>query len=101
MKVSELIDQLKDLPPDTDVYIWNDGERLEVSMVDDGFVDKHDFVDINTVPPVGMGHKSVFVVANHNDNEIGRFDTKKEAEKQAAYYREQTGNAAYIEEQLA
>ena len=100
MKVSELIKQLKDLPPETDVYIWNDGERLEVSMVDDSFLDCQ-FIDINTVPPVGLEHKSIFVVANHNDNEIGRFDTKKEAEKEAAYCREQTGNPAYVEEQLA
>lgn len=100
MKVSELIKQLKDLPPETDVYIWNDGERLEVSMVDDSFLDCK-FIDINAVPTIGVGHKSIFVVANHNDNEIGRFDTKKEAEKEAAYYREQTGNPAYVEEQLA
>jgi len=101
MKVSELIDQLKDLPPDTLVYVWNDGERLELSMVDDSFVEEGQFVDLNAVPPVGMGWKSVFVVANHNDNEIGRFETRSAAEKEAKFYREQTGNPAYIEEQLA
>jgi hypothetical protein len=100
MKVSELIHQLKDLPPDTLVYVWNDGERVEISMIDDSLLEDQ-FIDINTVPPVGLGWKSVFVVANHNDNELGRFETRSAAEKEAQFYREQTGNVAYIEEQLA
>ena len=101
MKVSELIHQLKDLPPDTLVYVWNDGERLELSMVDDSFAEEGQFVDLNAVPPVGMGWKSVFVVSNHNNTELGRFETRFAAEYEAKFYREQTGNAAYIEEQLA
>jgi hypothetical protein len=100
MKVSELIDQLKDLPPDTLVYVWNDGERVEISMIDDSLLEDQ-FIDINTVPPVGMGHKSIFVVANHNGTELGQFDTYVRAVSEANFYREQTGNPAYIEEQLA
>ncbi len=42
--------------------------------------------------------KLVFVVANHNNTELGRFDNRQAAEKEARFYREQTGNPAYIDE---
>lgn len=100
MKVKDLLKAIQSLPPEADVYVWDDGDRLEVSMVDDSFLDAN-FIDINTVPVIGVGHKSIFVVANHNDNEIGRFDNRARAEKEALFYREQTGNVAYVEEQLA
>ena len=49
MKVQELIKQLQDLPPDLDVWVWQDGSRYEVGSVDDSFInDKYPFVDINT-----------------------------------------------------
>lgn len=39
-----------------------------------------------------------YVVRNHNGTLLGEFDTKREAEAEAKFYREQTGNPAYIEE---
>lgn len=47
MKVSELIKQLQDLPPDLDVLIWNAGDRMGVVSVDDSFIDDG-FIDLNT-----------------------------------------------------
>lgn len=38
----QLIDALKDLPPDTTVYVWNDGDRYVIETVDnwdEGHVD--------------------------------------------------------------
>lgn len=49
MKISELIEQLRQLPPECDVYIWlPDGDRFRVEMVDadPAFVESG-FVDIN------------------------------------------------------
>ena len=101
MKVSELIHQLKDLPPDTLVYVWNDGERLELSMVDDSFAEEGQFVDLNVNHPVGWTWRSFFIVKNHNGTELGRFDTASRAQEEVNFYMEQTGNPAYVEEQLA
>ena len=42
--------------------------------------------------------KAKYVVRNHNGTLLGEFDTKREAEAEAKFYREQTGNPAYIEE---
>jgi len=47
MKVSELIEQLKVYPQDSEVYLWVDGERLAAHSIDDSFVDEHWFIDIN------------------------------------------------------
>jgi len=45
MTVSELIEQLKDIPPDDHVFIWVDGNRYAISCIDANFGDNH--VDIN------------------------------------------------------
>jgi hypothetical protein len=38
-----------------------------------------------------------YSVYNHNYTLLGRFKTRKAAEAEATYYREQTGNAAFVE----
>jgi hypothetical protein len=50
MKVSELIQQLAQLPQHLDVLIWDAGNRMGISMVDDSFVDdeQYPFVELNT-----------------------------------------------------
>jgi hypothetical protein len=50
MKISELIEQLRELPQDCEVYIWlPDGERLPIKLVDaDPAFVEDGFVDINT-----------------------------------------------------
>ena len=49
MTVSELIDALKDLPPEAEVYVWDAGDRLGLVDVDTSFLDEaHPFVDLNT-----------------------------------------------------
>lgn len=49
MKVSELLDALKDLPPDALVYVWDAGERIGIVNVDDSFLDEGcPFIDLNT-----------------------------------------------------
>ena len=40
----QLIDALKDLPPDAVVYVWNDGDRYVIQNVDN-WDDEH--VDLN------------------------------------------------------
>lgn len=40
-----------------------------------------------------------YVVKNHNGTLLGEFDTKREAEAEAKFYREQTGNPAYVDEE--
>lgn len=45
--------------------------------------------------------KIKFIVRNHNGTELGQFDTYVRAVSEANFYREQTGNPAYIEEQSA
>lgn len=45
MTVQDLIDQLKDLPPNDHVFIWVDGNRYAVSGIDPDFGDN--YVDIN------------------------------------------------------
>jgi hypothetical protein len=49
MKLSELIEQLKAYPADSEVYLWVDGERIDVHSVDDSFVDEHWFIDVNGI----------------------------------------------------
>ena len=50
MKVFELIDKLKDLPPHMDVLVWDAGNRANIASVDDSFIDDKDypFVELNT-----------------------------------------------------
>ena len=100
MKVSELINQLTQLPQDLDVLIWDAGNRMGISMVDDAFIhdEQYPFVELNTDTD---DEKITFLVRNHNGTELGRFNTRDEAVEEAKFYREQTGNATYIEEQLA
>jgi hypothetical protein len=38
-----------------------------------------------------------YAVYNHNYTLLGRFKTRKAAEAEATHYREQTGNAAFVE----
>jgi hypothetical protein len=49
MKLGELIEQLKAYPPDSEIFIWVDGERLDAHSIDDSFIDEHWFIDINGV----------------------------------------------------
>ena len=99
MKVSELIHQLTQLPQDLDVLIWDAGNRMEISMVDDAFIhdEQYPFVELNT----NTDDDKKYLVKNHNGTLLGKFETKFAAEYEAKFYREQTGNAAYIEEQSA
>jgi hypothetical protein len=99
MKVSELINQLTQLPQDLDVLIWDAGNRMGISMVDDAFIhdEQYPFVELNT----DTDEEKKYLVKNHNGTLLGEFQTKFAAEYEAKFYREQTGNPAYIEEQLA
>ena len=99
MKVSELINQLTQLPQDLDVLIWDAGNRMGISMVDDAFIhdEQYPFVELNT----DTDEEKKYLVKNHNGTLLGEFETKFAAEYEAKFYREQTGNAAYIEEQSA
>ena len=99
MKVSELIHELSQLPQDLDVLIWDAGNRMGISMVDDAFIhdEQYPFVELNT----DTDERDLkYTVHNHNGKELGRFDTKQAAEEEAQFYRIQTGNPAYVEEQL-
>jgi hypothetical protein len=40
----------------------------------------------------------IYRVYNHNHQLLGQFKTRDKAQKEAWYYMEQTGNAAYIME---
>jgi len=54
MNIKNLVDLLKDLPPDLPVYIWIDGERFPILDIDDSLVeDGH--VDINAAPRKRLG----------------------------------------------
>ena len=99
MKVSELINQLTQLPQDLDVLIWDAGNRMGISMVDDAFIhdEQYPFVELNT----DTDEEKKYLVKNHNGTLLGKFETKFAAEYEAKFYREQTGNPAYVEEQLA
>lgn len=49
MTVGELIDALKELPPDALVYVWDAGDRLGLVDVDTSFLDEgQPFIDLNT-----------------------------------------------------
>ncbi len=100
MKVSELIKQLSQMPQDLDVLIWDAGNRSGIASVDDSFINDqpYPFVELNTDTD---DEKIKFIVRNHNGTELGQFDTYVRAVSEANFYREQTGNPAYIEEQLA
>ena len=47
MTVGELIEQLKDVPPDLRIYLWDDGERYPVAGTDDSWVCEGGWLDIN------------------------------------------------------
>lgn len=51
MTVAELINQLKDIPPNDHVFIWVDGERYAISCVDADFGDN--YIDLNALIPTG------------------------------------------------
>lgn len=38
----------------------------------------------------------MFKIYNHNHTFLGEFDTEAQAKREAGYYTEQTGNAAYV-----
>lgn len=99
MKVSELIKQLSAMPQDLDVLVWDAGNRSGIASVDDSFIndEPYPFVEINTDTD---DRQTLYIVRNHNNTELGRFDTRGEAEDEAQNYRDQTGNATYIEEKL-
>ena len=100
MKVSELIKQLSQMPQDLDVLIWDAGNRSGIASVDDSFINDqpYPFVELNTDTD---DEKIKFIVRNHNGTELGQFDTRDKAVEEAKFYREQTGNTTYIEEQSA
>ena len=52
MTVDDLLKQLKDLPPDTTVFVWVDGERYPVYEAVD-YWDEHAFVELNAVVSKG------------------------------------------------
>lgn len=43
----------------------------------------------------------MYKVYNHNGTLLGEFKTKRDAEAEAKYYREVTGNPAYVEKEEA
>jgi hypothetical protein len=47
MTVGELIEQLKDVPPDLRIYLWDDGERYPIAGTDDSWVCEGGWLDIN------------------------------------------------------
>lgn len=49
MKVRELIKQLESLYLDSQIYLWVDGERIEIDGIDDSFIDREGFADINGI----------------------------------------------------
>lgn len=51
MKVAELIERLKDINPNHQVYIWVDGERYALWDIDADFED--DYIDLNALIPEG------------------------------------------------
>ena len=38
----------------------------------------------------------MYLVFNHNGTLLGKFKTRKAAEQEAVFYRDQTGNGAYV-----
>jgi hypothetical protein len=46
MTAQQLIDQLKQLPPDTFVYLHFDGDRFDIKEIDDSFVNDG-YIDLN------------------------------------------------------
>jgi hypothetical protein len=42
----------------------------------------------------------IYRVYNHNNTLIGEFKNAADALKEALFYRQQTGNAAYVEQEL-
>ena len=100
MKVFELIERLQKLPPNLDVLIWDAGNRSGIASVDDSFINDqpYPFVELNTDTD---DQQTMYIVRNHNGTELGKFYTRDEAIEEAKFYREQTGNATYIEEQSA
>lgn len=49
MKVRELIKQLENLYLDGQIFLWVDGERIEIDGVDDSFIEREGFADINGI----------------------------------------------------
>jgi hypothetical protein len=47
MKVHELIQILKQYPADADVLLWVDGDRFEMTDVDDSYLEEYNYVEIN------------------------------------------------------
>lgn len=43
----------------------------------------------------------IYRVYNHNNTLLGEFKTEREAEKEAKFYRDVTGNPAFVEEVTA
>jgi hypothetical protein len=49
MNVKNLVDLLKDLPPDLPVYIWIDGERYPILGIDDSWINEGGWIDLNAM----------------------------------------------------
>jgi hypothetical protein len=47
MKIKDLTAALCGLDPEAHVFVWNAGERLDLTDVDTSFLDEH-FIDLNT-----------------------------------------------------
>lgn len=49
---------------------------------------------------IGLSWPSIYIVTNHNGTELGTFDTLEEANAEAKFYKQQTGNPAFVDEDL-
>jgi hypothetical protein len=49
---------------------------------------------------IGLSWPSIYIVTNHNGTELGTFDTLEEANAEAKFYKQQTGNPAFVDKDL-
>ena len=101
MKTAELIQELQRAAPELQVYVWANGQRLKVTAVNHTYTkNAGGFVELTAEAEAGLSWPSVYIVTNHNGTEIGTFDTLEEAKAEAKFYKEQTGNPAFIDQDL-
>jgi hypothetical protein len=101
MKATELIQELQRAEPELQVYVRINGQRLKVTAVNHSYnKNAGGFVELTAEAEAGLSWPSVYIVTNHNGTELGTFDTLEEAKAEAKFYIEQTGNPAFIEDDL-
>jgi hypothetical protein len=101
MRAAELIQELQRAAPELQVYVWINGQRLRVTAVNHSYTkNAGGFVELTAEAEAGLSWPSVYIVTNHNGTELGQFDTLDKAKAEAKFYKEQTGNPAFIEEDL-